>query len=121
VVIGFKSVVLVITKPPYGLEDCFSGLYVAVACLNSNLKCSVIFLGDGVYAALAHQNTEKLSVPSVEDVIYALLPEAKLYVHRNSLLERGIPESKVVKGIELINDAKTAELLLSEGECIITF
>ncbi len=120
-VVWFDRAVLFITKPPYGLEDCFSGLYVAVAFLNSGIKCSVVFLGDGVYAALARQNSEKLSVPSVEDVVYVLLSEAKLYAHRESLLERGISESNLIKGVKLISDREVAELLASEGECIITF
>ncbi|MBS7287354.1 MAG: DsrE family protein [Candidatus Freyarchaeota archaeon] len=120
-VVRFEKIILIITKPPYGLEDCFSGLYVAVACLNSSLRCNVIFIGDGVYAALAQQNTEKLSVPSVEDLIYALLPDAKLYIHKKSLLERGIPESKIIKGIRLVEDEEVAELLLREGEGVITF
>ncbi len=120
-VVGFERVVLVITKPPYGLEDCFSGLYVAVACLNSGLECNVVLLGDGVYAALARQDAEKLSLPSVEDLIYALLPEAKIYAHRKSLLERKIPESRLIKGIRLVDDDELAELLISEGECILVF
>lgn len=112
---------MIITRPPYGSEDCFSGLYVAVACLNSGLECIVIFLGDGVYAALARQDSEMLSLPSVEDIIYALLPEAEVYAHRRSLLERKIPESKLIKGIRLVDDGELAELLLDGGECIVVF
>jgi sulfur relay (sulfurtransferase) DsrF/TusC family protein len=116
-----NTVLLIITKPPYGYEDCFSGLYVAVSCLNSGLKCSILFIADGVYATIANQNPEKISMPSVADLIYTLLPEADLFAHKNSLNEREIPESMMIKGIKIVEESELAEIILKVGEAVITF
>lgn len=116
-----NSVLLIITKPPYGFEDCFSGLYVAVSCLNNGLKCSIIFITDGVYATLANQKPEKIFMPSVADLIYTLLPEADLFVHKNSLKERGILESMIIKGIKIVEENEIAEIILKRGEAIVIF
>ncbi|MHA1263319.1 MAG: DsrE family protein [Candidatus Freyarchaeota archaeon] len=109
------------TKPPYGSEECFSGLYVAIACLNSGLDCGILFMGDGVYATIANQDPKGLSMPSVSDLIYTLLPESRLYAHEESLRERMLPASSMIKGIRLVGDSEMAELVLECGEYILTF
>ncbi|NMC58297.1 MAG: hypothetical protein GYA51_02720 [Candidatus Methanofastidiosa archaeon] len=39
-------------KPPYGYEDAFGGIYVAIACLDKGVEADVVLMGDGVCAAL---------------------------------------------------------------------
>ncbi|MGQ9721866.1 MAG: DsrE family protein [Candidatus Jordarchaeum sp.] len=119
--IKINTVLLIITKAPYGFEDCFSGLYVAIACLNSGLKCIILFIGDGVYATISNQNPEKISMPSVADLIYTLLSESELYVHKKSLQERKIPETRIIKGIKPIEEDELVKIILKQGEAIITF
>lgn len=116
-----NNVLLIITKPPYGFEDCFSGLYIAIACLNSRLRCIILFIGDGAYVTISNQNPEKISMPSVADLIYTLLPESELYVHKESLQERKIPESRIIKGIKPVDEDELAKIILKQGEVIITF
>lgn len=60
-------------------------------------------------------------MPSVVDLIYALLPEAELFVHKNSLKEREIRESMIVKGIRIVEESELAEIILERGEAIIIF
>lgn len=110
-----KSVIIIIDKAPYGWEDAFSGLYVAIACLNRDTDADVLLIGDGVYAALEDQNPgDTIKYPHVGELAYLIFPEGSMLVHQDSLLDRGISEDDLVEAAEIIDDKELYEILKSK-------
>lgn len=107
--------IIIIDKAPYGWEDAFSGFYVAIACLNRELNADVLLTGDGVYAALEGQKPEEtIKYPSVEDLTYLIFPEGNLFVHKNSMEDRGIIEDDMVEAAQSVDDEEIYEIIKSK-------
>lgn len=105
------AMLIVIDKAPYGWEDAFSGFYVAIACLNRNMDADVFLIGDGVYAALENQNPSGIKYPHVGELTYLIFPEGSVFVHQESLEERGIKAEDLVEAAEIIDDTQIYEII----------
>lgn len=109
------SALIIIDKPPYGWEDAFSGYYVAIACLNRDFDADVFLVGDGVYAALENQKSqETLKFPNVGELAYLVFPEGSIFVHKDSMEERGISGKELVESAQVIDDGELFEILESK-------
>ena len=114
-----SSSLVIIDKAPYGHENALSGIYIAIASLDKGIKSDVLLMGDGVYAAQKNQFSEKtIQYPSVSELIYSLFPYGTLYVHLDSLIERGIEYEDLIEIAELI-DGKTLYNLSKSKKHII--
>ena len=101
------SSLIIIDKAPYGHENALSGIYIAIASLDKGIKSDVLLMGDGVYSAIKNQKTEKtIQYPSLSELLYSIFPNGTLYVHLDSLIERGIKYEDLIEIAELI-DSKT--------------
>jgi tRNA 2-thiouridine synthesizing protein C len=110
-----ESAMVIIDKAPYGWEDSFSGFYVAIACLNRNMDCDVLLINDGVFAALDEQEPQdSLKFPHVGELIYLIFPEGSLFVHEESMQERGIDEEDLVEAAQVLDDQELLEILDSK-------
>ncbi len=110
-----ESALIIIDKPPYGWEDSFSGYYVAIACLNRDFDADIFLVGDGVYSALENQKSqETLKFPNVGELAYLVFPEGSIFVHKNSIDERGILEDELVESAQVIDDEELFEILESK-------
>ncbi|MBP2045919.1 DsrE family protein [Methanobacterium aggregans] len=108
-------VIIIIDKAPYGWEDAFSGVYIAIACLNRELNADVLLTGDGVYAALEGQKPEEtIKYPCVEDLTYLIFPEGNLFVHKKSMEDRGIIEDDLVEAAQSVDDEELYEIIKSK-------
>jgi tRNA 2-thiouridine synthesizing protein C len=102
-----SSSLVIIDKAPYGYENALSGIYITIASLDIGISSDVLLMGDGVYVALKNQFSEKtIKYPSVSELIYSMFPNGTLFVHLDSLLERGIKYEDLIEIAELI-DGKT--------------
>ena len=109
------SVLIIVDKAPYGYEDTFSGFYVAIACLNSGMKADVLLVGDGVYSAIKDQEPGgSVDYPKVGELSYLIFPEGSIFVHKESMQDRGIEEDDLVEAAQIINDNKLYELISSK-------
>lgn len=114
-----SSVLVIIDKPPYGYEDAFGGIYVAIACLDKGIEADVVLMGDGVYAALKNQFSEKtIGYPSVSELTYSMFPHGNLFVYLDSLVDRGINYEDLVEIAQPIDD-KTIYNLSKSKKVII--
>ena len=114
-----SSSLVIIDKAPYGHENALSGIYIAIASLDKGINSDVLLMGDGVYAALKNQSAEKtIQYPSVSELIYSLFPNGTLFVHLDSLIERGIKYEDMIEIAELI-DGKTLYNLSKSKKHII--
>ncbi len=116
-----NSALVLITKAPYGLEEAFAGLRLALAMGVNGMKTSVLMLEDGVYNALATQKAEAVKMPSNIEATRELYDfDIPVYVVKEDLEERGIPESKLFEGLRPIPSEKIRELL-AEHDVVTTF
>ncbi len=116
-----ESILVLITKPPYGLEEAFAGLRLALAMGVNGMKTTVLMLEDGVYNAVATQKPDAIAMPSNIDAtkdLYAF--EAPIYVVKEDLASRGIPESKLFEGLKTIEVSKI-KALMAEHDIVTTF
>jgi len=115
------SILVLITKPPYGLEEAFAGLRLALAMGVNGMKTSVLMVEDGVYNAVGSQKPEAVKMPSNVEATKELYDfEVPVYVVKEDLEARGIPESKLFEGLRPVPASKAKELL-AEHDLVTTF
>jgi len=96
-----KSVFYLLDSPPYGSEKAFGILNAGIVSLSQG---SVLGLyGDGVYLALSGQDSSRLHMPNLADLIYAY-PEMRAVAHEPSMLERGLLNENLIERIELADE-----------------
>ena len=79
---------VLVTRPPYGLEDAFAGLRLALAMGVNGMKVSVVEIDDGVYNAVARQRPEAVGMPSNVEATTELHDfDTLVYVVREDLEE----------------------------------
>ena len=116
-----SSILVLITKPPYGLEEAFAGLRLALAMGVNGMKTSVLFVEEGVYNAVGAQKAEVLKMPSNIDATKDLYEfDVPVYVVREDLAARGIQESRLFEGLKVVPATKARELM-AEHDVVTTF
>lgn len=116
-----NSILVVVTKPPYGLEDAFAGLRLGLAMAVNGIKTSVLMTDDGVYNAVGSQRPEAVKMPSNIDATKDLYDfEVPVYVVKEDLAARGIPESRLFDGLRTL-PASEIRKLVAEHDVITTF
>lgn len=116
-----SSILVLITKPPYGLEEAFAGLRLALAMGVNGMKTSVLFVEEGVYNAVGAQKADALKMPSNIEATKELYEfDVPVYVVSEDLTARGIPESRLFEGLKVVPAAKARELMV-EHDVVTTF
>lgn len=116
-----KSILVLITRPPYGLEEAFAGLRLALAMSVNGMKATVLMLEDGVFNAVSTQKPEAVKMPSNIDATKDLYDfESQVFVVKEDLEARGIAESKLFEGLKAIGADEVKELLV-EHDLVTTF
>ncbi|MEI8003560.1 MAG: DsrE family protein [Methanothrix sp.] len=108
-----KSFFFLLDSAPYGSEKAFGVLNAAA--VSSKMNVAVGLYGDGVYLALAGQDSRALGQPNHSDILYAY-PEMRILAHEPSLADRGLMSAGLVERVELLDEAKfLEEMLQSDG------
>ena len=116
-----NSILVMITKPPYGLEEAFAGLRMALAMGVNGMKTSILMMEDGVFNAVSTQKPEAVKMPSNIEATRELYDfDVPVYVIREDLAARGIPESSLFDGLKVVPLAHAKDLLI-EHEVVTTF
>ncbi len=116
-----NSVLVIITKPPYGLEEAFAGFRMALAMGVNGMKTSVLLMGEGVYNAVGSQKSEVLRMPSNVDAAKELYDfEVPIYVVKEDLDSRAIRESRIFEGLKVL-EASKVKSLAAEYDVVTTF
>jgi len=108
-----KSIVVLITKPPYGGEDAFAGLRQAMAFMASGAlkRVGVVFIGEGVYNLASGQKSASISMPSNFDTLEDLNElGAELYASQPDV-ERHLAGLERAQGWKPVSDNELAILL----------
>ena len=116
-----NSILVLITKAPYGLEEAFAGLRLGLAMGVNGMKTSVLMIEDGVFNAVSTQKPEAVKMPSNIEATKELYDfDVPVYVVKEDLAARGIPESKLFEGLKVVPAAQARDLL-KEHDVVTTF
>ncbi|MEM3038786.1 MAG: DsrE family protein [Thermoplasmata archaeon] len=116
-----NSILVLITKPPYGLEEAFAGLRLALAFAVNGMKTTVLFIGDGVYNVVKDQKSDAIRMPSNIDATKDLFDfDAATFVIREDIAARGISDNRLFEGPKVI-DASEVKKLIMEHDVVTTF
>ncbi|HOV82926.1 MAG TPA: DsrE family protein [Methanothrix sp.] len=110
-----KSVFYLLESAPYGSERAYGILNAAAVCVKMDV--TVGLYADGVYLALACQDSRSLQVPNLYDIIYAY-PEITVLAHEPSLAERGLLSMALMERVELVDEEQFIEHIRA-AECLI--
>ena len=103
---------------PYGSEKAFGALNAAAVSLN-RMHVTLGLYGDGVYLVAADQDSRKLGVPNLSDILYSY-GELRVLVHEPSLVERGLFGEKLIETVELVDEEDFFEAMES-SDCVLVF
>ena len=101
-----KSIFYLLDSAPYGSENAYGLLNAAAVSIKMNV--AVGLYGDGVYLALAGQDSRALDVPNLSDLVYAY-PEIRFLAHELSIAERGLINQSLIESVELMDEDKFLE------------
>ncbi|MDD1771625.1 MAG: DsrE family protein [Methanomassiliicoccales archaeon] len=108
-----QSLLILVTKPPYGFEEAFAGLRAGLGMLASGQVpvSSALLVGEGTLNAVAAQRPDAIKMPSNVEAINDLLDfEAKVYVVREDLLHAA-GDVPLLEGVEVIDWAKARQIM----------
>ncbi|HUT27446.1 MAG TPA: DsrE family protein [Methanomassiliicoccales archaeon] len=117
-----ESILILVTKPPYGFEEAFAGLRAGLGMLVSGLVpvSDVLLVGEGTLNAVKAQRPEAVKMPSNAEAITDLLDfEAKIYVVGEDLL-KVVGDVPLIEGVEVI-DWEKARQVIAEHDLVTTF
>ncbi|MGI5993267.1 MAG: DsrE family protein [Methanosarcina sp.] len=106
-----KSVFYLLDTAPYGSEKVFGALNAAAVSLNE-MDVTLGLYGDGVYLAIVGQDSRKLGLPNLGDILYAY-GELRVLAHEPSLVERGLFGQTLIETIELVDEEDFFEAMES--------
>jgi tRNA 2-thiouridine synthesizing protein C len=111
-----RSVFYLLDVAPYGSEKAYGLLNAAAVSIK--LEVTIGLCADGVYLALAGQDSKALAVPSLSDIVYAY-PEIRVLAHEPSLVKRGLMSQDLIERVELVDEDVFIEQIRA-ADCTIT-
>ena len=113
-----RSVFYLLETAPYGNEKAFGALNAAAVSL-AGMSVTLGLYGDGVYLVAAGQESKKLGMPNLSDILYSY-GELKVIVHEPSLIERNLFGETLIETIELVDEEDFLEEM-ENSDCVILF
>ena len=109
-----RSMCVVITRAPYGREDAFSGLRLALSGVTHGSQFTVVLRGDGVWSALRGQRAEAIAMPSNETVVSDILEMGgAVLAEEGALAARGLSPEDLVEGVQVAPAGRLDGIVLS--------
>ena len=115
-----QTISLIARRAPYGSAAARQTLDVAFAAAVFERPLNYIFIGDGVWQLLSGQNSSSIASKPQGAALETLELYGidKVYVHRDSLLTRGIAENELVCKATLIDDCALKQLVAESTHVI---
>jgi tRNA 2-thiouridine synthesizing protein C len=110
-----RSVLYLLDSAPYGSEKAYGVLNAAA--VSHEMDVSLGLYADGVFLALAGQDSRALGMPNLSDMIYAY-PEIRILAHEPSLAKRGLMNRALIERVELMDEDVFIEQIQA-ADCII--
>ncbi len=116
------KILIVINSAPYGNENCFNALRLAMALQADAAKpeLSLYLLGDAVNAAIPNQMTPQ-GYYNIERMIQSVMAhQGKAFACSSCLQARGLMEAELIDGIEITTMPEMAGLVV-KADKVMTF
>ena len=117
------KLVIEIVHGPYGKENAYAGMFIAMGWVAVGNDVIVVLHSDGVYAARKGQKDpmKEISLPSVEKQVMDILGEGgRVIADRTCIEVRGIDRDMLIEGVEVLDSEALVELVYKEGERVLT-
>jgi tRNA 2-thiouridine synthesizing protein D len=108
-----ESLLVLITKAPYGLEEAFAGARLALGGKVSGImnNSNVLLIGDGTLNALEAQAPGAVGMPSNLEALQDIMDlDGQVYCVEADLRER-VGDMKVLDGVKLISWDEAREVV----------
>ena len=118
------TLVIQVSKPPFGHENTFAAFYVASASLSKGMDVIVLLMGDGAYAAVKGQigAQENIDLPPTEPQVKDIIELGGRVIAEAAALEmRNIKSHDLIEGIEIKELKEIQEIILDHGEKVAAF
>ncbi|MHA1882020.1 MAG: DsrE family protein [Candidatus Thorarchaeota archaeon] len=111
-----ESILILCDKSPFGTNLTAEAIRITSGFLGlgPTIDCNLVFDEDAVYFLSKEINVDKLNVDTLEEPLELLdLVDAKVFVVKKALEERGMSKSDLVDdlAIELIDESQLAEMI----------
>ena len=110
-----RSIFYLLDIAPYGCEKAYGVLNAAAVSIK--MEVTIGLYADGVYLALAGQDSMALGLPNLSDTIYAY-PEIRIIAHEPSLAKRGLMNQDLIESVELVDEDEFIKQI-HIADCII--
>ena len=114
------NIVFLIRTCPYGMASAAEAYRAVIGVAGMGLDTKAVFVEDGVYSAVKNQKPETIDMHPIVEA-YKQVGEfgAKLYVHKESMEERGISADELIEA-EII-DTEMLREIIKNAKHIVTF
>ncbi len=114
-----KAVFLIRTCP-YGMASAAEAYRAVIGVAGMGIETKAVFVEDGVYSIVKNQNPEGIDMHPIVEA-YKQVKEfgAELYVHKESLEERGLSPDELIEA-KVINTEELRKLI-EDTDKVITF
>ena len=107
------SVCVLIRKAPYGAENAFAGLRLALATAANGIETKVVLMEEGVLNAVENQNSADIGMPSILDAVDDLLSlDVSIYCMEDNLDGHGIGKERLKREMVYIAESDISDLIL---------
>jgi predicted peroxiredoxin len=117
------KLVIEITHAPYGRENAYAGMFIAMGWVAVGNDVIVALHGDGVYAARKGQKDpmKEISLPSIEKQVMDIIGEGgRVIADRTCVEVRGLDKEMLIDGVEVMDSEDMVGLVYKEGERVLT-
>ena len=95
-----RSIFYLLDVAPYGSEKAYGLLNAAAVSIK--IEVTLGLYADGVYLALTGQDSRRLGVPNLSDLLYSY-PEIRIIAHEPSIAERNLLNQGLIELVELVD------------------
>jgi len=115
-----KKVIVLLRTAPYGLASGGEAFRLIIGLAGMGMDTTAVLVDDGVYCGIKDQKAESIEMKPL-DQAYGQLSEfgAKLFIHKESIEERGISHDRIIKA-EFITTRDLANLVV-KSDTVISF
>jgi len=110
-----RSIFYLLDCAPYGSEKAYGLLNAAAVSIKMDV--TVGLFADGVYLALANQDSLALGTPNLSEIIYAY-PEITVVAHEPSLVERNLMDQELIEMVMLTDEEEFLDAIRA-SHCIL--
>jgi len=117
-----KPLLIILRRPPYGSSLSREGIDIALAAAAFGQEVSLLFIADGVWQLLLHQDSEALSIKNHANVLNALelYGISNIYVEARALLERQIESDQIIHSHQLLTSTEISSII-AEHKTVLNF